>query len=295
MYELVSKIQYKDFEAGEFVESQKRSFEETIDLITKFPWNKQREKIVIDLTNPSITIEGNSKDYLKLGVFFNGKYVLHYFNSEQVLYTKSFQSLEDSFKYWKDFFSPCFAPTDFKKEYTWLMHNLKHFISRRFHYQLSTKSVRKYLLATCGLYLAFSLFIISGNVIVGLKSSDVGLLMIFELPFIVFIGGGIHLIFFFNYYFYAKGKLFIMSKGNDIFYYGDTVSPTMYRKEDIVNITILQPSGRYYLNEFGLCKIELSKGDCLKIPNIIIDTGDLENKLFAYPIIRKNKSSLIKR
>lgn len=74
----------------------------------------------------------------------------------------------------------------------------------------------------------------------------------------------------------------------------EIVLPIMYRKEDIVKITIFQPGNRYYLNEFGLCKIELSNGDCLKIPNIIIDTGDLENKLFAYPIIRKNKSSLIK-
>ncbi len=66
---LTSKIQCKSFEAGEFIKEKKRSYEGTIELIEIFPWNKQREKIVIELTNPSITIEGENNDFLKLVVF----------------------------------------------------------------------------------------------------------------------------------------------------------------------------------------------------------------------------------
>lgn len=83
MTTLISKVQYKNFETGEFVDVQERNYEETIQLIEKFPWNDQREKIVIDLTNPSITIEGKNNNFLKFAVFFNQKYVLHYFSETQ--------------------------------------------------------------------------------------------------------------------------------------------------------------------------------------------------------------------
>ena len=66
MTRLISKVQYKNFEAGEFVEVCERTFNETTELIEKFPWTDQRDKIVIDLTNPSITIEGKNNDFLKL-------------------------------------------------------------------------------------------------------------------------------------------------------------------------------------------------------------------------------------
>ena len=66
MTNLVSKMQYKNFEAGEFIEEKERSFDETIELIGNFPWEAQREKIVIELTNPSVTMEGKNNDYLKL-------------------------------------------------------------------------------------------------------------------------------------------------------------------------------------------------------------------------------------
>lgn len=118
MVRLTSKIQYKHFEIGESIEEKKRNYLEFLELIEKFPWSKQREKVIIDLTNPSITIEGENNDFLKLAVFFNEKYVLHYFNSDEVIYTKSFIKLSDTYKYIKNFFEPkTFEISDFKKEY----------------------------------------------------------------------------------------------------------------------------------------------------------------------------------
>src|SRR5207237_249153 len=134
---LTSKIQYNNFETGEFIDKKERSYEETISLIENFPWTKQREKIIIDLTNPSVTIEGKDGDYLKLAVFFNGKYVLHYFNRDQILFTKSFVDIRDSFKYLENYFNESFDTSDFKKEITWFQHNLKHFVSQDFVYTIS--------------------------------------------------------------------------------------------------------------------------------------------------------------
>lgn len=116
MNALVTKIQYKNFEPGEFVDVQKRIYEETIGLIEGYPWNIQREKFMIDLTNPSVTIEGRNGDYLKLAVFFNQKYVLLYLNKEQRLFSRSFSTLQDGYTYVKCFFEqPVFDLTGFKR------------------------------------------------------------------------------------------------------------------------------------------------------------------------------------
>lgn len=48
MITLLTKVQYKDFEPGEFVEVQKRTYDETIKLIEEFPWNRQRDNIVVN-------------------------------------------------------------------------------------------------------------------------------------------------------------------------------------------------------------------------------------------------------
>ena len=74
---LLTKTQLKDYEAGEFSDIKQRTYPETRDLIEQFPWTQQRDHISISLTNPSITIEGPSGDYLKLAPYFNGKFVLY--------------------------------------------------------------------------------------------------------------------------------------------------------------------------------------------------------------------------
>lgn len=200
MTALISKIQYKDFEVGEFIEEKKRDYNETIDLIEKFPWNKQRDKIVIDLTNPSITIEGVNNDFLKLAVFFNEKFVLHYIDNEEVLYTKSFTDIKNSYKYIGDCFSSTFDKTEFKKENTWLQHNLKHFVSQNFNYSITASSIRKFLFSTSGISFAYSIFVILLFLITGSNHiNEAGTFAILLTVF--FIGGGINLILFFNYYF----------------------------------------------------------------------------------------------
>ena len=76
-----TKIQFKNFEPGEFTSEKDRTADETIDLITSFPWKNERDHLVVSLTNPGITIEGTKNDFLKLSPYYNGKYVLHYLDA----------------------------------------------------------------------------------------------------------------------------------------------------------------------------------------------------------------------
>ena len=147
MTRLTSKIQYKNFEIGEFIEEKERTFEEIMELIERFPWELQREKIVIDLTNPSVTIQGKNNDYLKIALFYNGKFVLRYFDQKQTLYTKSISEVTDSYKYIRDYIATSvFDTNDFKKENTLFQDNAKHFISQKFNYEVTPSSACKFLL-----------------------------------------------------------------------------------------------------------------------------------------------------
>lgn len=293
MTTLISKVQYKNFETGEFIDVQERSYDETIDLIEKFPWNNQREQIVIDLTNPSITIEGKNDDFLKFALFFNQKYVLHYFDEKQVLFTKSFEHLNEGYQYIKNFFEqPAFDTKDFKEENTWLQYNLKHFVTQDFRYVVTPKSARAFLLSTSGINFFMSLFFIifvfsKGGALLNIALFAILLVMIF------LVGGGLNLIFFFNYYNYAKDKILIMSKGNDNFYFGNADSPVLYNKKDIMEYTVFRPGGRSQIGGFVIVSIELNNGTVLKIPNILVDYQAMEQKLFEYTKVLDNRSRFV--
>jgi hypothetical protein len=77
MPEFISKIQYKTYEKGEFSDEKVRNVEETLSLIKEFPWNEQRG-VDVQPTGPSVTIQDEYVNYLKVGLYFNGKFCLYY-------------------------------------------------------------------------------------------------------------------------------------------------------------------------------------------------------------------------
>ena len=186
MTRLISKVQFTTFEPGEFIDIEERDYDATAKLIEEFPWDSQRQNIVIDLTNPSITIEGKNNDFLKCATYFNQKYALHYFDEHQVLFTKSFNEINAVYSDLKKYFElAIFDTSDFKRETTSLQHNLKHFVTQDFRYELTPRSIRRYITQTSGINLLFSimviaLFLIKQNSINPIVLSFIGL-MIFLL------------------------------------------------------------------------------------------------------------------
>lgn len=291
---LQSKLQYKNFETGEFIELQKRNYEETLSIIENFPWGKERDKIQISLTNPSVTVE-RENIFLKFAVYYNQKFVLYFLDQNNKLFTKSFTDFKNSYPYiFSFFYDDEFNTTEFKKENTLWQHNLKHFVTQDFVYRLSSRSLTKYLLSTSAISLCLSIFFVFFLIVKGWGQSPVPyLLFLFFICF--FIGGGINLIVFLNYYLYAKGKILIMSKGNDIFYYGNVINPVRYNKKDIESITTYQiENGRNPLNGFAVIKLEFKDETSIQIPNIFINEYSLQDKLFEYPQKYKNGVRILK-
>lgn len=289
MTHLTSKIQYANFEIGEFNQVKERTLEETIELIEHFPWEAQRESIMIGLTNPSVTIDGKNNDHLKFALFYNGKFVLHYFGQDQTLYTKSFSEIADSFKYISNYFvSSSFDTKDFKKENTLFQNNLKHFLSQTFHYDVTGKAAVRYLFSTTGINQALT--IIFGFLFLTYQSVPINILTL-STAFLVFffLGGGLNLVLFFRYYLYAKNKILIMSKGNDVFYFGNKENPIKYNKADIIQFTTFQvKNSKHTISNFALVTIEFNDGSPIEIPNIIIDHSALEYKLSGIKKVEKN-------
>jgi hypothetical protein len=292
---LTSKIQHRNFEIGEFVEEKQRSFEESIALIEHFPWEEERKKILISLTNPSITFQGKNNDYLKLALYYNGKFVLHYFDQNQTLYSKSFFEIKDSYTFIKDFFElPAFDYSAFRKENTLFQNNLKHFVSQDFCYEVTSTVIKRYLFSTSSINLGFGIFFIIFFIVKSNFPNNPIAIAVLLLTIII-MGGGLNLILFFNYYSYARDKFLRMSKGNDIFYFGEKGNPAQYDKKEIIRfITSKVRSNKSPISGFAVVNIELKNGIDIQIPNLLLDDVALENKLDGIPSAIRNRFPLVK-
>lgn len=136
---MISKLQYNNYETGEFSEEKERSQEEITSLVHNFPWEKQRDYFVVGLTCPSVTIEDNEGNYLKLALYYHGKFIVYYYTANNKLYSHSVIHIEDFTPFISDFISNNVDLNSIKKEDYLGINNLKHFATNDFEYKLSFK------------------------------------------------------------------------------------------------------------------------------------------------------------
>jgi hypothetical protein len=292
---LVSKIQYNNCETGEYKEEKDRTPEETIRLIDQFPWKEQRKNFHIGLTGPSITLQNIQGGFLKLAPYYNGKFALYYFAPDHTLYIKSLLQYDEAYPVIRSFFDADTEPFDttgFQRQHTWPTNNFVHFIDRDFHYTVTPQRIFRYLLGSSGINFAAFLFFLG---LFGVDIFQHGLephpgAFAFAIPFLFFMGGGLNLILFANYYRYAAGKMLVISQGSDIFYYGPEDQPQPFDKKDIVQVTRYEPRGsKNPIGFFMWVGIGLKDGRSLAIPNLLIDSDDLEKKLTGISVVHKFK------
>ena len=279
---MITKIQYDNFETGEFTEEKERTLDETIQLIEAFPWEQQRKNLRVSPTNPSITLQAPEGGFLKLALYYNGKFVLYFLDPAQKLYAKSFFSYAETYPYIRKFIeTQPFDPANFIYQRTWPSHNLIHFTDKDFHYQLTDKKILLYLLSTSGLNFVLTLFFTG---LIFSPGVSFALFLLLILPVAFLLGGGINLLLFANFYRYCRGKQLYISKGHDTFYYGAPESPEAFDKKNIAQATHYQARGsKNPVGFFSWVKIGFNDGRVLAIPNLLIDSTDLMNKLAGFP------------
>ena len=137
---LFVKIQYHNFEPGEFVDNQKLSFEDTVPVIRSFPWEEERTKLKVSLTNPSITFQTDNNLFLKLALYYHKKFILYFYDGMS-LYTHSFFKLDDSFTLIEYFFIHAdIDRSQYKLERARAKKLNIHFLSQDFVYSTANKS-----------------------------------------------------------------------------------------------------------------------------------------------------------
>jgi len=115
MPEFISKLQYKTSEDGEYTDEKARSLEQTIELIKKFPWDIE-QYADLGITGPSITILDGNGNYLKVGIYYGGKYSLYYLNSKNHLYERKNIKMDIVYATVTEFFINEVDPQNFEKQ-----------------------------------------------------------------------------------------------------------------------------------------------------------------------------------
>ncbi|MBB6126055.1 hypothetical protein [Mucilaginibacter lappiensis] len=265
MPQFVSKLQHNTYEKGEFSDKQPRNLDETIDLIKNFPWDIERPLTDIQLTGPSVTIQDNELNYLKLGLYFGGKFCVYYLDKDNHLYEYHVPDLDSVSKLIADFFVSNLDLKLFEKHF-FNVGNRAHFITQSFVYTLSMwKFV--ILIALFFIYL----FLISLSVFTT-KFND-GSLFVTGLMLLL---SGSFLIYTLFVYFKNRHLYLQISKGNGQFSFGlDEQHIVTYNKSDIKQILYYAGKGNSSRNLTGEVTVYFKDGSDIKIPNLLISVVDL--------------------
>jgi len=270
MPQLISKLQHNTYEKGEFSDEQPRDLNETIQLIKDFPWDLERPLTDIQLTGPSVTIQDDDVNYLKLGLYFGGKFCVYYLDRDNHLYEYHTADIEAAEKLVADFFNKTLGLGVFEKHF-FNIGNQPHLISNNFIYKVKPSRVFMliaFLLVYIGLFIGFAASIPSDTPFI-----------LYPCLFILIIGGFILytvLLAIQNRSLYLQ-----ISRGNNLFYFGkDEQNISAYEKLNIENIVIYENNDRrgFRLDFNKKIEVNFQNGDCLIIPNILISSYDFLSK-----------------
>ncbi|MBE9585182.1 hypothetical protein IM792_12045 [Mucilaginibacter sp. JRF] len=269
MPKLISKVQYKNYETGEFTNEQPRDLDETIALIKAFPWDDERHLTDIQLTGPSIIICNEADEYLKIGLYFNGKFALYYFDHKENLYEYYVPDLDKVTSIVRSFFQDDLDRNPFQKKF-FSFGSEGHFLTHNFTYELNI--YRWWFMALLGG--TFTLFFAWVGIMVLYSSASV--LAIFSIIPALMLYRSI------NNYIYAKDVKLNISKGKGYFYLYQKEIKTKIYKKDIEKIIISEIP--FTDMPALLCsKIILKDGSSIKLSSNVIQPLTLIKKIKDVP------------
>jgi hypothetical protein len=276
MAEFISKLQYKTYEKGEFSDEKVRSLEETLQLIKSFPWDEQRGSDV-QLTGPSVTIQNDYVEYLKLGLYFNGKFCLYFYDRNDHLFELHEPTLEDAYQVITDFFNGLPIEEKFDKHF-FSIGSKSHLETKYFTYRVSLINVLMLSFFLITLFVIFSVFTIA---IATTKAPFI----VIAVPMLLAILLGWLLVYIFTRYSACSDQVLEISKGNSIFSFGNNGDEQTYNKTDIKEIVQYVPGGGRNPNMFYVFEIYFKDGSIIKFSNMLISditfTSKFSNDLFV--------------
>lgn len=281
MPEFISKIQHNTYEKGEFSDEKERTLEETLELIKTFPWDNERTLTDIQLTGPSITIQDEYLNYLKIGLYFGGKYCLYYLDNDSHLYEYHAPTIEDVYVFVTDFFNGRLNLQKFDKHLI-NIGSRKHFENGNFDYTISKEKIYLRFIFT----LLFGLFIaIMGVVFIFIHTPLLAKLILIPFYFLMTTAMAYTLFLMVGYYRKSKDMFLHLSSGNNNFQFGIGDEIKDYNKSDITDITIYGSASSKGTPVFNIIEIKFINNSILEFPVFLIDQFLVQTK---FPGIKIN-------
>lgn len=276
MKTLLTKVQYRNYEPGEFTDISHRSYEETVALVNVYDWQGSRDILSAEATGPSIAIEGTI-GILKLGVYHNGQFILRLLTKENTLYERIVETLSEAIDFVQAMYDETLVPSQLFRMPGLGMR--KHFVTNSFIYRVTWKRIIQFNLIynfSVGSLWMF-VVVLAFKVILEKNPSDIYWAF---LPLLVwFFLFGVNWVVFINYYLHERNKLLILSRGQNVFQYGTKDNLRTYYKSDTAHITSLTYQGmRNPYNGNDLYTIYFKNGEQLQFTNLLFP-GDLNFKL----------------
>jgi hypothetical protein len=268
MPQLISKLQHNTYEKGEFSDEAPRNLEETTNLIKIFPWDLERPLTDIQLTGPSVTIIDNDLNYLKLGLYFGGKFCVYYLDRDNHLYEYHAPDIDAASRLVSDFFNECLALAPFEKHF-FNIGNQPHFITNYFEYRIQAWRV--------GLITSIVAFYLIMMTVFFFEVPSTGFIF---LPVIFFLVLGALLLSMLYNAFKIRHQYLQISRGNNQFLFGQNEDNIdTYSKTDIKEVVIFQGKNSSRSNILESFEIVFNNGERLRLTGILIQRYDFLSKL----------------
>ena len=267
----ISKVQHKTYEKGEFTDEKERSLAETLDLINNFPWDKERTLTDIQLTGPSVTICDGDVNYLKVGLYFNGKYCLYYLDRDNHLYEYHTAEMQTVDQLVTDFFNSTLDLSQFDK-HLFNIGNKAHFETCWFEYR--EKPWRIFML-TAMLLVYGVFFTVAWGALLFERAPWIVRLILIPFPSLL-----IYVLFRIYYNaFINRDNYLQISRGNAVFSFGYTDDEIKsYNKADIKELVYYQNRGTRNPNLVETFEIVFKNGETIKLTNMLIGASDFQSK-----------------
>ncbi len=232
MPEFISKLQHYISEKGEFTDEKVRSLAQTIELIKNFTWDEERPFADFKITGPSVTIQGENLNYLKVGIYTDGLFSIYFLDNNNHLYENHVSDIDAIFNEVSCFFNGQVDLQKYEKHF-FNIGNRTNFITKDFRYKVKLLNV----LWSGALQIIPFLFIL----LLLVEQSPSASFRIFLI--ILLLLSGAPCVYIFYKYLACSNQILQIYKGNDIFYFGRSLNENKYNKNDIDKILIYSPGG----------------------------------------------------
>ncbi len=287
---LISKLQFKNYEKGEFSAEQARNLDDTSSLIKSFPWDDQRGQDV-QPTGPSVTIKDDEGNYLKVGVYFGGKFSLYYLSYTHQLYEYHAGSLGEAVEMAADFFNGKLDLSRFEKKRLFA-NPASHFEDGSFVYHVNDPKfyvivIIEPLLMAFFISMGFEMFSMDAPVFAKIMMSLLAIFMVSLLA---------------NSLYYwiisfkrAKNMVIEISSGINEFKFGDAGNLNSYNKSDIASIIIYGRTSQKGPELLCITEVNFKDGSNIKFPGTLLAPFICALKFPNFEIARITKRKEVRR